>query len=69
MAFTTAQLFALESALAQGVLTVEYPDRRKVTYRSQAEMLELRRKMRYDLGLITDRSGRKYAEHSKGFGS
>lgn len=68
MAFTTAQLQALEAAMARGVLTVRYADGTQTTYRSQAEMLELRRKMRYDLGLITDRSGRKYAEHTKGFG-
>ena len=39
MAFTHAQLDALETALASGALTVEY-DGRRVTYRSVAELKE-----------------------------
>lgn len=37
MAYTQAQLDALDAALAAGVLTVEY-DGRRTTYRSQQDM-------------------------------
>lgn len=48
MAWTSAQLEALESAIAQGTLTVEYADK-KVTYRSLEDMLRLRDLMRREL--------------------
>lgn len=44
MAWTQTQLDTLEAAIAQGVLTVEYGDKR-VTYQSMADMLRLREKM------------------------
>lgn len=56
MAFTQAQLDALERAMALGGRTVKYRDPsgdREVTYRSLAEMDALRRRMRADLGLDT----------------
>lgn len=40
MAFTSAQLAALEEAIALGALSVRYADR-TVTYRNQEEMLQL----------------------------
>lgn len=48
MAFTQSQLDALEAALATGTLTVEYAEKR-VTYRSQAEMIALRNLMKNEL--------------------
>lgn len=63
MAFTIEQLTALESAIAQGVLTVEYSDK-KVTYRSLSEMYQLLNDMKGQLGLVPPR--RRFAEHSKG---
>ena len=52
MAWTQAQLDDLEAAIATGVLSVGHGDKR-VTYRSQAEMLRLRVVMRQVLGLST----------------
>lgn len=45
MAFTNAQILALEEAIASGALTVRYGDR-SVTYQSVSEMWELLDKMR-----------------------
>lgn len=50
MAFTAAQLAALEAALARGVRQVSY-NGESVTYGSLAEMQTLRRQMRKELGL------------------
>jgi hypothetical protein len=63
MAFTQTQLDTLETAIADGVLSVQYADKR-VTYRSLDEMLKLRDAMRRDLGLSP--SGRIYHSPSKG---
>jgi hypothetical protein len=64
MAWTQAQLDALDEAIANGVLTVKYQDR-TVTYRSLDEMLKLRETMRQELGLTEGRV-RLFAKHSKG---
>lgn len=50
MAWTSADLTALEDAIAQGVTTLSIAGK-TVTYRSQAEMLRLRDIMRTELGL------------------
>ena len=66
MAYTSAQLAALEEAIAQGALVVQYADKR-VEYRSLDDMQRIRRQMRLDLGLDTPGSGhRRYARHDKG---
>ena len=52
MAYTTDQLTALETAIAQGALSVRWNDR-SVTYYSYAEMIRLRDSMRSELGIIT----------------
>ncbi len=57
MAFTQTQLDALDSALAQGVLSVQYNDRR-VTYHSLNEMITLRTTMRSELGVATPAANR-----------
>lgn len=61
MAYTTAQLQALEDAIATGELTVEYEGKR-VTYRSIAELISARDFVRGELiaaGTITDSSIRR----------
>lgn len=68
MAFTQTQYDALVNAIAQGVLTVEYADK-KVTYRSLADMMALKNTMANELGLNGNNSstnGRKFADFSKG---
>ena len=50
MAFTQAQLLALEEAIACGTLKVRYADGKEVTYRSLQEMMTLRATMREDVG-------------------
>lgn len=50
MAFSESQLTALESAIAKGVLSVQFGERR-VTYQSLTEMIKLRDVMRTELGV------------------
>lgn len=57
MAFTQTQLTALESAIAQGVLSVQFNDRR-VTYHSLDEMIRLRDTMRSELGVAKPATAR-----------
>lgn len=64
MAWTQAQLDALDEAIAQGALSVKYQDR-VVTYRSLKEMLAVREMIRRQLGLSGDRVT-LLAKHSKG---
>lgn len=63
--FTQEQLTALQAAIAQGVLTVEYSDK-KVTYRSLEEMLQLLGMMQDSVNGTNSRSRRYYAQHSTG---
>jgi len=65
MAFTQAQLDALEKAIAEGVNKVKY-ENKEVEYRSLEEMLKLRDLMLSALGL-KPKSQRLYAKFSKGF--
>lgn len=67
MAYTFDQLAALEAAIAQGALVVQYADKR-VEYRTLAEMQQIRRQMRAELGLNSGNAnkGRRYAEFNKG---
>lgn len=65
MAFTQQQLDILNSAIAQGALTVEYADK-KVTYRSLNEMLNTRNIMMQELGIVKPNSGRRYADYRSG---
>ena len=50
--YTIDELNALEKAIAMGVEEVQYADRRKVKYRSLADMRSLQREMREALGLF-----------------
>lgn len=63
--YTQAQYDKLVAAIAEGVLTVEYGDK-KVTYRSLAEMKQIKAEMEVDLGLRKPGGGRKYGTFSKG---
>lgn len=62
--WTQPQLDALESAIARGVTSVTY-DGKKVEYRSLAEMLSIRDRMREALGL-TAVSSTRYASFRRG---
>lgn len=66
MGYTTAQLTALESAIALGVLTVHHSDGTSKTYRSLKEMQEIRRQMRQELGVQAPTYGRKFAQFNDG---
>ena len=65
MAWTQTQLDALEEAIAQGSLSVQYGDKR-VQYRSLDEMLRLRDLMRKELGKITAGSTTVLSKFGKG---
>lgn len=63
MAFSQADLTALEKAMAAGVTQVRYGDQ-TVTYRSLAEMQQLRQSIREELGLLTNKG---FAHFTPGF--
>lgn len=63
-AFTQEQYDALNKAIAQGTLTVEYGDK-KVTYRSLDEMIRIRRMIAGELGLLNTKCFRKTGVFSK----
>lgn len=65
MAFTIEQHDALEAAIGQGALKVEYGDKR-VQYRSLDEMIRILNLMKSQLGLLTPNGGRKLASYSSG---
>lgn len=69
MAWTQAQLDAIEDSIAQGSLTVSFGaagSSKNVTYRSLSEMLRIRDIIRRGLGLTNPRSTRIYPTFSKG---
>jgi hypothetical protein len=57
MAYTQIQLDALETAIAQGALSVQFGER-KITYNSYTEMIRLRDSMRSELGVSTPATSR-----------
>lgn len=66
MAYTQTQLTALEEAFAQGVLEVQYSDK-KVTYRSLDEMKQIIETIKKSLGTSnTNQVGSVKMEFSKG---
>ena len=65
MSFSSADLTALNEAIATGALEVQYTDKR-VKYRSLAEMIQLRNLMRRELGLDDSTKRRKTAVVGKG---
>jgi hypothetical protein len=50
MAFSESQLTALEAAIAKGMTSVQFGERR-VTYQSLTDMIKLRDVMRTELGV------------------
>jgi hypothetical protein len=56
MAFTQAQLDAIENAIASGTLSVSFPDGKSVTYRSLAELITARDMMKNSISGTTTRS-------------
>lgn len=67
MAFTQSQIDALETALAQGTLEVQYADK-KIKYRDLDEMERILNKMKSEVAGTPRSVGgvRLYARHSKG---
>jgi len=67
MAWTLAQYNSLCAAIAEGALSVQYFDRdggqRRIQYRSLDDMLELKRRMERELGIVPDRPARRYAQY------
>lgn len=63
--WTVEDLKALESAIAQGVVRVEYSDK-KITYRSLDEMIRIRNRIRKDLGFIDEKPKRFLSSFNKG---
>jgi hypothetical protein len=64
MAYTQIQLDALEAAIAEGTLKVEYGDK-KVEYRSLNEMIRIRDLMKAELDGLPKQK-RTYGAFSKG---
>ena len=62
MAYTSEQLAALRSAMAEGVRSVAFPDGRRVEFRDLAEMMQMERKMsaEVEVGAQTQPVRRKY---------
>ena len=61
--YTQTQLDTICEAIATGALTVHYGDK-SVTYRSLAEMKQIKNDMEAELGQKSQR--RKFAEYHKG---
>jgi hypothetical protein len=63
--FTSADLAAIEKAIASGATRVKYSDK-EVEYRSMKEMMQARDLIRKELGITDGRFGRILSEHNKG---
>ena len=62
--WTLEDLAALETALAKGVRIVKYADK-EVTYRTVAEMIQIRDMIRRSLGCDNARGARRVATTNK----
>jgi hypothetical protein len=67
MAFTQAQLDAIEAGIAAGSTSVSY-EGKSVSYRSLDEMLRIRNIIRVALGLASGKGATVLAAHDRGFG-
>lgn len=63
--YTQQQYQALCAAIAQGVQSVQYGDK-NITYRSLAEMKQVKADMEKELG-VKSPTRKRYISHSKGF--
>lgn len=68
MAYTTAQLTALETAIASGALSVRQSDGTTVTYHSLADMRKLLASMRAELGVTVTATHRAIIAPATGRG-
>lgn len=67
MAYTQAQLDAIEKAIGEGALEIEYGNpTKRVKYRSLDEMIRVRDLIRKDLGITTGTTKRLYFSTCKG---
>ena len=60
MAYSSDQLDALRSAMAEGVQSVQFADGRRVVFRDLAEMQQLERVMVGDLGAAAVAAGQLF---------
>jgi hypothetical protein len=67
MAFTQAQLDAIEAGIASGVTTVSY-EGKSTSFRSLDEMLRVRSIIRIALGLAPANGATVLTAHDRGFG-
>lgn len=67
MAFSQAQLDAIEEGIASGSTTVSY-EGKSVSYRSLDEMLRVRAIIMRALGLLPAKSATVLVEHDRGYG-
>jgi hypothetical protein len=67
MAFTQAQLDAIEAGIAAGSTSVSY-EGKSVSYRSLDEMLRIRNIIRVALGLAPGTGATVLVAHDRGFG-
>lgn len=65
MAYTLEDLNTLKAAIALGAREVEYADK-KVTYRSLAEMLQIKNMMEQELNPTQNKGGRVIADFNNG---
>lgn len=63
--YTLDMLAKLDEAIATGALEVKYGDK-AVKYRSLAEMLQVKKLMQIELGLMDNTNGRTFGSVSKG---
>lgn len=70
MAYTQAQLNAVQKALAQGALRIEYEEnghKNAVTFQSRMELLALERQLKRELGAMpASDTGPVYPRYNKG---
>ena len=67
MSYTTAQLTAIQTAYANGILEATLPDGSKVRYRSLPEMERVILAIKAELGVTASRKNVVYPSHSRGF--
>lgn len=63
MAFTQADLDAVNAALASGELSVRASDGKQVTYRSVDELLRAKRVIEAEIAIATSPAGRAYPRY------
>jgi hypothetical protein len=67
MAYTQAQLDAIQDAYARGVLEAQLPDGSRIKYRSLSEMQSIISAMKGELGTNPTHTNVIYPSHSRGY--